>query len=52
MGKLFADDVFVKTGGAVRSNHITPNGGTLINVDTILAVQNAYFATNTIQSFD
>ena len=49
MGNLFADDVYVKTNGALRSNHIAPNGGT---VDTNLAVQNAYLATNTIQSFD
>ena len=52
MGNLFADDVYVKTNGALRSNHIAPNGGTLITVDTNLAVQNAYLATNTIQSFD
>ena len=52
MGNLFADDVYVKTGGALRSNHIAPNGGTLVTVDTNLAVQNAYLATNTIQSFD
>ena len=38
--------------GALRSNHIAPNGGTLVTVDTNLAVQNAYLATNTIQSFD
>ena len=49
MGNLFADDVYVKTGGALRSNHIAPNG---VTVDTNLAVQNAYLATNTIQSFD
>ena len=52
MGNLFADDVYVKTNGALRSNHIAPNGGTLGAVDTNLAVQNAYLATNTIQSFD
>ena len=52
MGNLFADDVYIKTGGALRSNHIAPNGGTLVTVDTNLAVQNAYLATNTIQSFD
>ena len=52
MGNLFADDVYVKAGGALRSNHIAPNGGTLITVDTNLAVHNAYLATNTIQSFD
>ena len=51
MGNLFADDVYVKTNGALRSNHLAPNGGTLITVDTNLAVQNAYLATNTIQSF-
>ena len=52
MGNLFADDVYVKTNGALRSNHIASNGGTLVTVDTNLAVQNAYLATNTIQSFD
>ena len=52
MGNLFADDVYVKTNGALRSNHIAPNGGTLVTVDTNLAVQNSYLATNTIQSFD
>ena len=52
MGNLFADDVYVKSGGALRSNNIAPNGGTLVTVDTNLAVQNAYLATNTIQSFD
>ena len=52
MGILFADDAYIKTGGALRSNHIAPNGGTLVTVDTNLAVQNAYLATNTIQSFD
>ena len=52
MGNLFADDVYVKTNGALRSNHLAPNGGTFITVDTNLAVQNAYLATNTIQSFD
>ena len=52
MGNLYADDVYVKTNGALRSNHIAPNGGTLVTVDTNLAVQNAYLATNTIQSFD
>ena len=52
MGNLFADDIYVKTNGALRSNHIAPNGGTLVTVDTNLAVQNAYLATNTIQSFD
>ena len=52
IGNLFADDVYVKTGGALRSNHIAPNGGTLVTVDTNLAVQNEYLATNTIQSFD
>ena len=52
MGNLFADDVYVKTNGALRSNQLAPNGGTLITVDTNLAVQNAYLATNTIQSFD
>ena len=52
MGNLFADDVYVKTGGSLRSNNIAPNGGTLVTVDTNLAVQNAYLATNTIQSFD
>ena len=52
MGNLFADDVYVKTNGALRSNHLAPNGGTLITVHTNMAVQNAYLATNTIQSFD
>ena len=52
MGSLFADDVYVKTNGALRSNHIAPNGGTLVTVDTNMAIQNAYLATNTIQSFD
>ena len=52
MGNLFADDVYVKANGALRSNRLAPNGGTLITVDTNLAVQNAYLATNTIQSFD
>ena len=47
MGNLFADDVYVKTGGALRSNHIAPNGGTLVTVDTKLVVQHAYLATNT-----
>ena len=51
MGNLFADDVYVKTNGALRSNHLAPNGGTLITVDTNMAIQNAYLATNTIQSF-
>ena len=41
-----------KTNGALRSNHIAPNGGTLVTIHTNLAVQNAYLATNTIQSFD
>ena len=52
MGNLFADDVYVKTNGALRSNHLASNGGTLITVDTNMAIQNAYLATNTIQSFD
>ena len=52
MGNLFADDIYVKTNGALRSNHLAPNGGTLITVDTNMAIQNAYLATNTIQSFD
>ena len=52
LGSIFADDVYVKTGGALCSNHIAPNGGTLVTVDTNLAVQNAYLATSTIQSFD
>ena len=52
MGSLFADDVYVKTNGALRSNHVAPNGGTLVTVDTNMAIQNAYLATNTIQSFD
>ena len=52
MGNLFADDVYVKTNGALRSNHLAPNGGTLITVDTNLAIQNSYLATNSIQSFD
>ena len=52
MGNLFADNVYVKTGGALRSNHIASNGGTLVTDDTNLAVQNVYLATNTIQSFD
>ena len=52
MGNLFADDFYVKTNGALRSNHIAPNGGTLVTVDTNMAIQNAYLATNTIQSFD
>ena len=52
LGNLFADDVYVKTGGALRSNHIAPNVRTLVTVDTNLAVQNACLATNTIQSFD
>ena len=47
-----ATDVYIKTNGALRSNHIAPNGGTLVTIDTNLAVQNAYLATNTIQSFD
>ena len=52
IGNLFADDVYIKTDGALRSNHIAPKGGTLVTVDTNLAVQNAYLATNTIQSFN
>ena len=52
MGNLFADDIYVKSGGALRSNHIAPNGGSLVTVDTNMAIQNAYLATNTIQSFD
>ena len=52
MGNLFADDVYVKTGGALRSNNIAPNGGALVTADTNSAVQNSYLATNTIQSFD
>ena len=52
MGNLFADDLYITTNGALRSNHIAPNGGTLVTIDTNLAVQNAYLATNTIQSFD
>ena len=52
MGNLFADDIYVKTNGALRSNHISPNGGSLVTIDSNLAVQNAYLATNTIQSFD
>ena len=52
MGNVFADDVYVKTNGALRSNHLAPNGGTLVTVDTNMAIQNAYLATNTIQSFD
>ena len=52
VGNLFADDIYVKSGGALRSNNIAPNGGTLVTVDTNLAVQNAYLAANTIQSFD
>ena len=52
MGNLFSDDVYVKTNGALRSNHLAPNGGALVTADTNLAVQNAYLATNTIQSFD
>ena len=52
MGNLFADDIYVRSGGALRSNNIAPNGGTLVTVDTNLAIQNAYLATNTIQSFD
>ena len=48
---LFADDVYVKTGGALRSNHIAPNGGAVVTVDTNLAVQNAYLATNAVQPF-
>ena len=52
MGNLFADDIYVKSGGALRSNNIAPNGGTLVTVDTNMAIQNAYLATNTIQSFD
>ena len=52
MGNLFADDIYVKTNGALRSNHIAPNGGSLVTVDTNMAIQNAYLATNTIQSFD
>ena len=35
MGNVFADDVYVKAGGALRSNHIAPNGGTLITVETV-----------------
>ena len=52
MGNLFGDDIYVKTNGALRSNHIASNGGTLVTVDTNMAIQNAYLATNTIQSFD
>ena len=52
MGNLFADDIYAKNGGALRSNNTASNGGTLVTVDTNLAVQNAYLATNTIQSFD
>ena len=52
MGNIFADDIYVKTNGALRNNHIAPNGGTLVTVDTNVAVQNADLATNTIQSFD
>ena len=52
MGNLFADDVYIKTNGALRSNQIAPNVGTLVTIDTNLAVQNAYLATNTIKSFD
>ena len=52
MGNLFADDIYVKSGGALRSNNTAPNGGTLVTVDTNMAIQNAYLATNTIQSFD
>ena len=52
IGNLFADDVYVKTDGALRSSYIAPNNGTLVTVNTNLAVQNAYLATNTIQSFD
>ena len=42
MGNLFADDVYVKTGGEITSNYIAPNGGILVTVDTDLAAQNAY----------
>ena len=52
MGNLFADDIYVKSGGALRRNNIAPNGGTLVTVDTNMAIQNAYLATNTISSFD
>ena len=52
MGSLFADDVYIKTNGALRSNHIAPNGGTLVTIDGNMAVQHAYLATNTIQPFD
>ena len=38
LGNLFADDVCVKTGAALRSNHIAPNGGTLVTVDTKLLI--------------
>ena len=31
MGNVFADDVYIKTNGALRSNHIAPNGGNIGN---------------------
>ena len=52
MSNLFADDIYVKSGGALRSNNIAPNGGILVTVNTNIAIQNAYLATNIIQSFD
>ena len=50
-GLLIQAQWSIKTNGAL-SNHIAPNGGTLVTVDTNFAVQNAYLATNTIQSVD
>ena len=46
MGSLFADDVYIKSNGALRSNHIAPSGGTLVTIDTNLAVQNEVDVTN------
>ena len=40
----------LKTNGALRSNYIAPNGGTLVTIDTNLAAQNADLATNTINA--
>ena len=35
MGNLFVDDIYVKSGGALRSNNIAPNGCTLVTVQLI-----------------
>ena len=52
VGQLFVDDVYIKTGGALGSTHIAPNGGVLVAVDTNLRVQHAYLETSTIRSID